>query len=86
MFTADEIQARVKQQPFVPLRIITSAGEAYDIYHPDLIMVGRRSLQVGTASSDNPSQYEQVARIALLHITALENLPVKVPPGKNGQQ
>jgi hypothetical protein len=86
VFTADDIQARIRQQPFVPLRIVTSAGQMYDIYHPDLVLVGRRDLIVGTASTENPSQYEQVARLAILHVTALQDLPIPTPQPGNGQQ
>ncbi len=71
--------------PFVPLRIVTSAGQSFDIYHPDLVMVGRRDLTVGTASGENPRQYEQVTRIAVLHVTSLEDLPTPIPPDGNGQ-
>ena len=35
MFTSDEIMQRVKQKPFLPMRIITSAGDHYDVHHPD---------------------------------------------------
>ena len=62
MFNADEIQQRVLQQPFVPLRILTGGGESYDVHHPDLIMIGRRSLTIGTASNRNPRQNYQVSR------------------------
>ena len=76
MFTADDIQARVRQRPFLPMRLVTTTGESYDIYHPDLIMVGRRSLIIGTASAENPSQFEQVTRVAILHVTELRDLPI----------
>jgi hypothetical protein len=85
MFTADDIQARVRQQPFQPLRIVTSAGQTFDLYHPDLIMVGRRDLTVGRASAENPTQYEQTTRIAIMHVTALEDLPMSAKSGGNGQ-
>ena len=85
MFTADDIQARVRQRPFAPLRIVTSAGQSFDIYHPDLVMIGRRSLTIGTASSENPTHYDQVTQVALLHVTALETLPSPTPPQGNGQ-
>jgi hypothetical protein len=86
MFNADDIQARVRQRPFVPVRIATSAGQAFDIYHPDLIMVGRRDVTVGTASTENSSQYDRQTRIAIIHVTALEDLPTPILPGGNGQQ
>lgn len=77
MFTPDEIQARLREQPFVPLRIVSSSGQTFDVYHPDLIMVGRRSLTVGTASARNPRHYDQTTRVAIMHITALEDLPAR---------
>jgi hypothetical protein len=88
MFSANDIQARVKRQPFEPLRIITNSGEYYDIYHPDLIMVGVRNITVGTASEKNPTMYDRSAYLSLLHITAMENLPTPAAtkgPDKNGQ-
>ena len=86
MFSADDIQSRVTDRPFVPLRIVTSGGQCYDVYHPDLIMIGRRSLIVGTASSENPRQYEQTSRVAIMHVTALEDLPLPTPPDGNGHK
>lgn len=85
MFTPDEIEARVRGRPFVPVRITTSSGQSFDIYHPDLILIGRRSVEVGTASSENPKHYEHVTRVAIMHITALEDLPSPVSPSGNGQ-
>jgi hypothetical protein len=86
MFTIDEIESRVRDRPFVPLRIVTSAGQTFDVYHPDLIMFGQRSLIVGIASVNHPGRYERATRIAIMHITTLEDLPVpKLPPG-NGQE
>ncbi len=88
MFNANDIQARVKKRPFEPMRIITSAGEHYDVYHPDLIMVGVRNIVVGTASEKNPTIYDRSTYLSLLHITAIESLPVPAapqPPEKNGQ-
>ena len=74
MFTPNQIKERVKKQPFVPLRIVTSSGESYIVTHPDLLWVGVRDVHVGIASREDPSTYENVARISLLHITALEDL------------
>jgi hypothetical protein len=85
MFTADDITSRVQERPFVPLRLVTSSGGSFDIYHPDLVMVGRRSITVGTASSENPRHYEQTTRIAIMHVASLEDLPVPNPPRDNGR-
>jgi hypothetical protein len=80
MFTPDDIQERLKAEPFVPVRIVTSSGQMFDIFHPDLVMVGRRSLIVGTASTENPRQFEVTTRIAIWHVTALEDLPAPAVP------
>ena len=75
MFSADDVQRRLHEQPFGPLRIVTTTGNAYDIQHPDLVLVGRRFLIVGLPSAENPSQAEQVTRVSLLHVTELQDLP-----------
>ena len=85
MFTAEVIQKKLKEQPFQPVRILMSSGERYDIYHPDLVVVGKQRLFVGTASEDNPSFFEQSSMLSILHITAIEDLATPIPAGKNGQ-
>ena len=84
MFTPDEIQSRLRERPFVPLRIVTSSGQAYDISHPDLVLVGRRALIVGVPSNDNPAQFETASRLAILHVSDLQDLPTPATPGMNG--
>jgi hypothetical protein len=59
----------------LPVRIIISSGQTFDIYHPDLVLVGRRDMIIGMASKKNPATYEQTNRVPLMHITALEDLP-----------
>jgi hypothetical protein len=85
MFTADDIRGRIRQQPFTPLRIVTSSGQTFDVSHPDLVWIGRRDLMVGTALPDAPTYYDQVTRVAIMHVTALQDLPASTPPGGNGQ-
>ena len=79
MFTAEQIQERLREQPFRPLRIVVSEGLQFDIQHPDLVFVGRRDLQIGTPDPASPSIYDRVVRVALVHVAALEDLP-PVPP------
>lgn len=84
MFTAEAIHARVKKQPFAPVRIVTSAGETFDICHPHLVMVGKQYLCVGEASEDNPTVFDQYNLVSILDIIAIENV---APPAAdaNGQ-
>jgi hypothetical protein len=84
MFTAEEIQARFRQRPFRPLRIIVSEGLQFDIHHPDLVLVGRHDLSIGIPDSTTPTIYDGLVRVALVHVVALEDLPVTTPPSANG--
>lgn len=87
MFTANDIQDRLRQRPFGPVRIVTSAGQSYDVRHPELVLVGRRFLMIGLPSDEEPSQAERVTRVSLLHVTELQDLPVDSPlPGNGNRQ
>jgi hypothetical protein len=84
MFSADDIQARLREKPFVPVRIISTSGQAYDVHHPELVLVGKRFLIIGTPSNDNPSQFEVANRVAVLHVVDLQDLPVQKSSGAAG--
>jgi hypothetical protein len=85
VFTPDEITARLRERPFPPLRIVLTTGEYYDVYHPDLVFVGRRSLMIGFPAPDDPYHYDQVTRVALAHVVELRELPMPpTPPAANG--
>ncbi len=86
MFDPKAVQARIRKQPFVPVRIVTSSGEAYEVRHPDQIMIGRTVLFIGLAGKKGGEFYDEVARVALMHVTALEDLRVSAKPKGNGQQ
>ena len=84
MFNADDIQTRLRERPFVPVRLVTSSGQSYDIRHPDLVLVGRRFLIIGTASNENPTQIEAASRVAILHVADLQDIPQAAPSDSNG--
>ena len=79
MFHADAIKAKLLEQPFVPIRIITNSGQAFDIPHPDLVMVGKNRLIIGTASNDNPRFFETTSTVSILHVTDLQELALPAP-------
>lgn len=79
MFTAEDVKARLRDQPFQPVRFVTSTGQMYDIYHPDLVFVGRSFLIIGRPSTENPTVADQVTRVAMLHLTEMQNLPAPMP-------
>lgn len=74
MFRAEDIQARLREQPFRPLRLIATEGLRYEIHHPDLVFVGQRDLMIGYASPDRPTVYDRVVRVAIVHLVGIEDL------------
>jgi hypothetical protein len=85
MFTPEHILDRMRQRPFLPVRITTSSGNTYDVTHPDLALVGRRDLIIGAANARNPATYDAVSRIAIGHITATDDVPAAADASGNGQ-
>ena len=45
--TSEELQTKARRQLFEPFRVTLTTGASYEIRHPDLIMVGRRSAVIG---------------------------------------
>ena len=84
MFRAEDIQARLRETPFRPLRLIVSEGLRYDIHHPDLVLVGQRDLMIGFPGPDRPTVYDRVVRVAIVHIVGLEELPTETTSSSNG--
>jgi hypothetical protein len=85
MFKYTDIQQRLRRQPFVPVRFVTSAGETFDVPHPDLVWVGVRDIHIGTPHKNDPRTYDHVTRLAIMHITSMVDLPVAAKAGSNGE-
>jgi hypothetical protein len=69
----EEIITRLRKQPFVPFRLTLTAGSTYEIRHPELCMVGRRSAIIGVTTRDDPDRlFDRSVDIDLLHIVKLE--------------
>ena len=83
-FTPDAMYDRLHDRPFTPMRLITTAGQIFDIYHPELVLVGEEFLMIGTPKSDNPKYFNRVTRIALAHVTELRDLPAPAKVAANG--
>ena len=81
--THEELHAAARRQPFLPFRLILTTGTTYDIRHPDLIMVGRRSAIIGPTKDANATAYDRTIQVDLLHVVGIENLPVS-PSSANG--
>jgi len=86
MFSGADLLKHVRKVPFVPFRLMTSSGQAFDIFHPELIMVGTRDVTIGLPSAKNPNIYDDQIWVAMMHITSIMEIPaVGHPSGGNGQ-
>ena len=80
--TQEELREYARRQPFEPFRVVLTTGTTYAIYHPDLIMVGRRSAILGMTNDPGGTAYDRTIRVDLLHVVGVEDLPS--PPTTNG--
>ena len=79
----DDLQSAARRQPFEPFRVVLTTGATYDIRHPDLIMVGRRSVIIGIPSPNAPTVYDRTIKVDLFHVVGVEELAPssQSPPG-----
>lgn len=84
--TPNEIQADLRKRPFEPFRLEVSDGTHYDIYHPDLCMVGLGSVTIGVTPDPAATLYAHTVKVDCRHIVKQIPLAPLTPPGANGQQ
>jgi hypothetical protein len=68
----EELRDTLKQQPFEPFRLVMTDGASYEIRHPDLLWVGRRSAMVGLTGQPGQTFYERAVKVDLLHVIRIE--------------
>lgn len=61
------------RRPFQPVRLTLSSGQSYDIRHPEMALLTRTSILVGTDLAEDgvPAEFKI---LSLLHVTAVEPL------------
>jgi hypothetical protein len=82
--TAEELRDAQKRQPFEPFRLVMTDDVGYDIPHPDLLLVGRRTATVGLTGQPGKTFYERTVKIDLMHVIRLEPLESFPSSGPNG--
>jgi len=73
MITVTELRERMQEAPFKPFRLHSSDGKSYDITNHDMMFIKRNGVEVALNLNQN-SVAERFAKVALLHITAIEDL------------
>jgi hypothetical protein len=80
----EELRDSLREQPFQPFRIVLTDGVAYDIRHPDLLWVGKRSAWVGVTRRPSDEFHDRAIKVDLLHIIRIEPLESATRAKKNG--
>jgi hypothetical protein len=71
--TVQTFREMLARRPFQPVKVVLSSGQSYEIRHPEMAMLTRTSLLVGTDPGDDgvPAEFKI---LSLLHVTAIEPL------------
>ncbi len=81
----EDVRTELRRQPFVPLIIRLSNGREYPIRHPDLVLVKRTTLNIGTPAPDLPEGvYDHYDIVSLFHVAQIAPAPTVSAPGGNG--
>ena len=71
--TVQTIRNLLSQRPFRPFRVVMSSGQNFEVRHPEMAMLTRTDLIVGTGDTEEgvPAEFKICS---LLHVTAVEPL------------
>jgi hypothetical protein len=72
MITVIELRERMQENPFRPFCLHTSDGKSYDVINHDMMFIKRNGVEIALDMDAN-SVAERFSKIALLHITAIED-------------
>lgn len=69
------IRAFLRRQPFQPFRITLSDGRNFDVFHPEMAMVGRSTVAIGLPGPNrNDPIHDHLITMSLLHVMQVEPL------------
>jgi hypothetical protein len=80
----EELLQLIRKRPFVPLRLHMTDGTAYEIRHPEQVLVLRSRVDIGMSPDPATGVLERVDHCSLLHVVRVEELQTAAPP--NGAQ
>ncbi|MEX2215491.1 MAG: hypothetical protein WD768_15260 [Phycisphaeraceae bacterium] len=67
-----DIQTLLQRRPFEPIRFVLSNGEKHEVRHPEMAMLSKSWIVLGTESKDDPGIAESTFFCSLLHIVKIE--------------
>jgi hypothetical protein len=77
-----DLSEALHHHPFRPFRLVLTDGKQYEIRHPELFMLGKRSAVIGLVKPDDPEPlYDHYVTVDLLHIVRMEPLDASAAAG-----
>jgi hypothetical protein len=72
--TVQTFREMLARRPFQPVKLTLSSGQSYEIRHPEMAMLTRSDILIGTGAAEDgiPAEFKI---ISLLHVTAIEPIP-----------
>jgi hypothetical protein len=70
----DVLLTWTRATPFVPFRLRLNSGRTFDIRHPEMLRVGRSSINVYTFAGEPTDPYERMEMISLVLIESVQAL------------
>ncbi len=76
---ADDLLTWVRAIPFVPFRLRMNSGRTFDIRCPEMLRVGRSTVNIYTFAGSPAEPYEHMDMVGLLLIETIEPLEAPRP-------
>ncbi|MGD0900279.1 MAG: hypothetical protein ABR915_20805 [Thermoguttaceae bacterium] len=70
----DDLLAWLRAVPFQPFRICLNSGRSYDIRHPEMLRVGRSTVNVYWFEGEPADPYQRMEMVSLVLIERVESL------------
>jgi hypothetical protein len=74
---ADDVLKWVRANPFVPFQIRLNSGQVYKIRHPEIIKVGRSSMDIYSYAGEPVDPYESMEMVGLSLIESIKPLDAR---------
>jgi len=71
---ADDLLTWIRAEPFVPFRIRLNSGREFEIRHPEMLRVGRTTVNIYSFAGEPMDPYERLQMVSLLLIESVEAL------------
>jgi len=76
--TVESFRTLLRQRPFKPFRLVMTSGKTYEVRHPEMAMLTRNDLLVGTDVADDgmPAEFDICP---LFHVATVETIASDSP-------